>query len=106
MLPSYPEDLSAKAEKLVTRLGVEVMKGVIVTDMNGAGVTLKRGESTEQLAAKTVLWAGGIITTAFGKRLAERTQSETDKLGRITVKPDLTVPNSAIFGSSGTWLIS
>lgn len=93
VLASYPEDLSAKAEKLVTRLGVEVMKGVFVTDINGEGVTIKRGDGTERIAAKTVLWAGGIISTAFGRRLAERTRSETDNVGRITVKPDLTVPN-------------
>jgi len=92
VLNSYPESLSAKAEKLVTRLGVEVMKGVMVTDIDGAGVTFKRGESSEHLPAKTVLWAGGIISTAFGKRLAERTQAETDRTGRITVRPDLTVP--------------
>jgi NADH:ubiquinone reductase (H+-translocating) len=93
VLASYPEDLSAKAEKLVTRLGVDVVKGVMVTDINGDGVTFKRGESSERMAAKTVLWAGGISGTAFGKRLAERTQAETDKTGRITVKADLTVPN-------------
>ena len=93
VLPAYPETLSAKAEKLVTKLGVEVVKGVMVTDINGDGVTFNRGDRSESLAAKTVLWAGGIITTAFGKRLAERTSSETDKTGRITVKPDLTVPN-------------
>ena len=93
VLPSYPAALSAKAEKLVTKLGVEVMKGVMVTDMDGKGVTFKRGDSTEQLAAKTVLWAGGIAMTAFAKQLAASTRSETDKIGRITVNPDLTVPN-------------
>ncbi|HME13066.1 MAG TPA: NAD(P)/FAD-dependent oxidoreductase [Candidatus Acidoferrum sp.] len=93
VLPAYPEVLSAKAEKLVTRLGVEVVKNVMVTDINADGVAFRRGDAIEHLAAKTVLWAGGIITTAFGKRLAERTQAETDRTGRITVKPDLTVPN-------------
>src|SRR5271156_993840 len=93
VLASYPEDLSSKAEKLVMRLGVEVVKNVMVTDIDGAGVTLQRGEHSEQVAAKTVLWAGGIIATAFGRRLAERTAAETDSTGRITVQPDLTVPN-------------
>lgn len=93
VLASYPEDLSAKAEKSVTRLGVEVIKNVMVTDIDGSGVNLKRGEQSEQVAAKTVLWAGGIISTPLGKRLAERTQAETDRTGRITVRPDLTVPN-------------
>jgi NADH dehydrogenase len=93
VLPSYPPPLSAKAEKLVTKLGVEVLKNVMVTDMNGDGVTFKHGDGKiEQMAAKTVLWAGGIIATPFGKHLAERTQAETDRTGRITVNPDLTVP--------------
>jgi NADH dehydrogenase len=39
------------------------------------------------------LWAGGVMATTFGKKLAERTRSETDKTGRIKVNPDLTIPN-------------
>jgi NADH dehydrogenase len=93
VLSSYPEDLSAKAEKLVTKLGVKIAKNLIVTNIDQDGVTYKHGDHNELMPAKTVLWAGGIITTAFGKKLAERTQSETDKTGRITVKADLTVPN-------------
>jgi NADH dehydrogenase len=93
ILSSYPPDLSAKAEKLVEKLGVEIQLGVIVTDIDGEGVSFKRGDQVGKLPAKTVLWAGGIIATAFAKHLAERTKSETDKLGRITVNPDLTVPN-------------
>ena len=93
VLAAYPEDLSAKAEKLVKRLGVEIMKGVMVTDVDCAGVTYKNGEKIEKLAAKTVLWAGGVIVTEFGKKLAARTRSETDRSGRIKVNPDLTVVN-------------
>jgi NADH:quinone reductase (non-electrogenic) len=93
VLNAYPEDLSTKAEKLVTRLGVEVLKGVMVTDVGAEGVTFKRGEATEHLAAKTVLWAGGVTANEFGRKLAERTKSETDYSGRIKVNPDLTVPN-------------
>jgi NADH dehydrogenase len=92
VLGAFPEDLSAKAEKLVTRLGVEVIKGVMVTNINADGVTFKRGDSVEQLAARTVLWAGGVTTTPFGTKLAERTRAETDRSGRITVNRDLTIP--------------
>ena len=93
VLPPYPPDLSEKAEKLVTRLGVEVMKGVMATDVDRDGVTYKRGDATERLPAKTVLWAGGVMTTAFGKILAQRTNAETDRGGRIKVNADLTVAN-------------
>src|SRR5438477_35443 len=79
VLGPFPEDLSAKAEKLVTRLGVEVIKGVMVTNIDGQGVTFKRGDSSEKLAANTVLWAGGVMATPFGRKLAERTKSESDR---------------------------
>src|SRR6266436_2735146 len=93
VLAAYPPDLSEKAENLVKRLGVEVMKGVMATAIDGTGVTFKRGDATEKLAAKTVLWAGGVMTTSFGKKLAERTKAETDRGGRMKVQPDLTIPN-------------
>lgn len=93
VLGGFPEDLSEKAEKLVTHLGVEVIKGVMVTNINAEGVTFKRGDAVEQLAARTVLWAGGVTATSFGRKLAESTKAETDRIGRIKVKPDLTIPN-------------
>jgi NADH:ubiquinone reductase (H+-translocating) len=93
VLTAYPPDLSAKAEKLVEKLGVEIHKGVMVTAVDESGVTYKQGDQVGKIAAKTVLWAGGVVITAFGKRLAERTHAETDRSGRIKAKPDLTVPN-------------
>jgi NADH dehydrogenase len=93
VLSAFPEDLSEKAEKLITGLGVEVIKGVMVTKIDADGVTFKRGDSFESLSAKTVLWAGGVVATPFGAKLAERTRAETDKGGRIKVRPDLTIPN-------------
>jgi len=93
VLSAFPEKLSAKAEKLVTQLGVDVEKGVLVTCVDENGVTYKKGDTTERLAAKTVIWAGGVTTNSFGKTLAARTKAETDRNGRIKVTPQLTVPN-------------
>jgi NADH dehydrogenase len=92
VLNAFPEELSAKGEKLVSRLGVEVAKGVMVTCIDADGVTYKAGDESKRLAAKTVLWAGGVTTNAFGRKLGERTHAETDRSGRIKVNPDLTVP--------------
>ena len=93
ILPAFPEDLSAKAEKLVSRLGVEIQKNVKVTQIDANGVTLARQNGTERLAAKTVLWAGGVTTNEFGRKLAERVHAQTDRSGRILVTPQLTLPN-------------
>lgn len=95
VLNAFPEDLSAKAEKLVSRLGVEVTKGVLVTEIDAGGLTYKSGDESKRLAAKTVLWAGGVTTNAFGRKLAERTKAQTDRIGRIKVAADLTVPGYA-----------
>ena len=93
ILPAFPEDLSAKAEKLLVRLGVEVVKNIFATDIDAEGVTYKLEDSHKRFAAKTVLWAGGVTTTEFGKKLAERTQAKTDRSGRISVNPDLSISN-------------
>jgi NADH:ubiquinone reductase (H+-translocating) len=92
VLASYPPDLSAKAEELVKRLGVEIRKGVMVTAIDANGVSYKKGEEVGRIAAKTVLWAGGVTMTTFGYKMGERTHAETDRSGRIKVNPDLTVP--------------
>jgi NADH dehydrogenase len=93
ILTAFPEDLADKAERLVSRLGVTVLKGVKVTDVDAEGVTFERGATRERLAAKTVLWAGGVTTNEFGRTLAKRTEAQSDRIGRIPVTPQLTVPN-------------
>src|SRR5207245_2332440 len=39
------------------------------------------------------IWAGGVTVPALGRTLASRTKLETDRIGRIKVNPDLTIPN-------------
>ena len=93
VLPAYPEDLSAKAEQALRRLDVQVRTKVRVVGIDGEGVTFETPEGTERLPAKTVLWAGGVTASDFGRTLARRTGAETDKAGRIKGRPDLTLPN-------------
>jgi len=93
VLTAFPEDLSERAERLVSRLGVKVLKGVKVTNVDADGVTFERGPATEKLRAKTVLWTGGVTANEFGRILASRTQAQTDRSGRIQVTPQLTIPN-------------
>ena len=93
VLSTYPEDLSTKAEQLVSRLGVNVIKGAMVNQITSDGVEYKHQDKEISLNAKTVLWAGGVTTTEFGRRVAQRTKAETDRAGKIKVLPDLTIPN-------------
>ena len=65
----------------------------MVKEVNKDGLTIDSGGRTDSIAAKTVIWAGGITASPLGKLLASRTKAETDKGGRVKVKPDLTIPN-------------
>lgn len=93
VLTAYPEDLSAKAEKLVSRLGVEVLTNAMVNNIDADGVYYTHGGKASKLPARTVLWAGGVTANDFGRRVAQRTHAETDRSGRIQLQPDLSIPN-------------
>jgi len=92
VLPSYPVALSAKAEAALTRLGVEIQTGAIVTGVEPNAVTIRRENLTEQIRTRTILWAAGVQASPLGRLLAEKTGAPVDKEGRIVVQPDLTVP--------------
>ncbi|HUL36003.1 MAG TPA: NAD(P)/FAD-dependent oxidoreductase [Candidatus Eisenbacteria bacterium] len=93
VLGTYPANLSAKAEKLLKNLGVEVMPDAMATGIDDNGVSFKRGDTTGHIPARTVFWAGGVTATPFARRVAERLSAETDRTGRFKVNADLTLPS-------------
>jgi len=93
LLMSFPEHLAEKASRSLAKLGVEVRCGGTVKHMDEEGVTIESNQRTDFTPAKTVVWAGGITASPLGKLLASRTNAETDKGGKVKVKPDLTIPN-------------
>jgi NADH dehydrogenase len=93
VLPQFPEDLSARAEESLLRLGVRVRSGVQVVGLDSSGVSFRNAEGAiERCETRTVLWAGGVTVTGFGRTLAARTGAATDRQGRIKVTPGLTIP--------------
>jgi NADH:ubiquinone reductase (H+-translocating) len=84
VLPTYPEDLSAKARRQLEKLGVEVRTGEMVSEVDGEGVTV--GEDRYQ--ARTVVWAAGVQASPLARCLGV----ELDKAGRVLVEKDLSVP--------------
>jgi len=93
VLMPFPKSLSDRASRSLAELGVQVKCGAMVEHVDEAGLTIQSNGQTDLIAAKTVIWAGGIMASPLGKILASRTKAETDKGGRIKVRPDLTVPN-------------
>jgi NADH dehydrogenase len=107
LLASYPDDLSASAEKQLQKLGVITKRSGMVTGIDAEGVEVKFGDHTERIQAKTVIWAAGVRASPLGKLIAERTGAEIDKMGRVTVEPDCTVkghPEIFVIGDLANFL--
>jgi NADH:quinone reductase (non-electrogenic) len=92
ILPSYPPDLSRKAERTLNKLNITVQARSVVVDIQPHAVTIKRGETVECVACYTVIWAAGVQASFLGCRIAAAAGLQVDRAGRIFVEPDLTVP--------------
>lgn len=91
ILPPYPEECSAQAQKSLEKLGVDVQTKTLVTNIADHSVTYRQGETTETIKAHTILWAAGVRASFMGKVLADRTGAELDRVGRVVVESDLSI---------------
>jgi NADH dehydrogenase len=96
VLPLYPPGRSESARRQLEKLGVTVRTGTRVTDIDDRSVRVSMGSgdtaTEERVPTRTVLWAAGVLVSAFVKAVAEATGAEADKAGRILVGQDLTIP--------------
>ena len=97
VLGSFVPTLSAKARVQLERLGVEVLTGCKVTDIDAGGVTYeaREGEAARvhRLPSRTVIWAAGVGGSPLGRALAASAQAMLDRAGRVVVEPDLSLRN-------------
>ncbi|MBC7617650.1 MAG: FAD-dependent oxidoreductase, partial [Candidatus Saccharibacteria bacterium] len=105
VLQAMPSELSTKALKQLEKLGVKVLLGRKVTDINADAITFNTGEGTSIqthiLACKTVVWAAGVAASPLGRQLAQATGCEIDRSGRVVVDATLNVrafPNISVIG--------
>ena len=92
VLAGFPEKLSARAERSLRRLGVTPLLDHQVVDVHADRVSVKHGDEVEEIRTHTVVWAAGVAASGLAGQLAELTGAETDRAGRVTVEPDLTLP--------------
>ncbi len=93
LLGTFPPSLSAKTARSLERLGVTPTLGTSVVDIDADGVTLETADGRrERVHAKTVIWAAGVQASELGRTLGEGSGAEVDRSGRVSVQPDLTLP--------------
>ena len=84
VLTAFDPKLSAKAQRALESLGVTVLVGHAVTDIQRE--TVRIGDET--VPARTVVWAAGVTASSFAAKL----DAEQDRAGRVTVTEQLTLP--------------
>lgn len=92
ILPPFPPELSAKAARALSKLGVTIRTKSLVTEIKDGKVTVRSGDETEEIEAETVLWAAGVKASGMGEAIARRTEATLDGAGRVVVEKDLRVP--------------
>jgi NADH:ubiquinone reductase (H+-translocating) len=85
VLSTFPPDLSAKAQKQLEEIGVEVQVNKHVTEVGAGHVKVGSGPDQEQIEAVVILWAAGVATSPLGRMLG----APVDKRGAVLVDQQL-----------------
>jgi NADH:ubiquinone reductase (H+-translocating) len=97
LLAAYPEDLSAKAEKILAGLSVEVHTGCTVTGVGPGWVDTGGPNGIGRVDAAVTVWAAGVQASPLGKLLG----APVDKRGCVLVDDQLNpagLPNVFVIG--------
>jgi NADH:ubiquinone reductase (H+-translocating) len=92
VLTAFPPKLSGRAQRALEELGVTVLLGHAVTGLDEDGVTVEGADGARRVPARTAIWAAGVEASSLAGALAGATGAELDRTGRVTVRPDLTLP--------------
>jgi NADH:ubiquinone reductase (H+-translocating) len=85
--------LSKMTQRDLTKMGVEVHLGAMVTGMDDRCVTITRSDgSSEEISAVTKIWAAGTSASALGTLLDGQKDISRDRSGRVEVSPDCSLP--------------
>ncbi len=97
VLVSFDPDLSERAKQDLESLGVEVLLGTRVTDLDDNGLTAETPDGSIRIDANNVIWAAGVKGGPLGETLG----AELDRGGRVMVGEDLSIeghPNVFVAG--------
>ncbi|HEX2706096.1 MAG TPA: NAD(P)/FAD-dependent oxidoreductase [Candidatus Lustribacter sp.] len=93
VLPTFGHRLGEKARARLESMGVEVVLGSLVVDLDATGIVLKGPDgTTRRIEAVCKVWAAGVQASSLGRTLADQTGAALDRAGRISVRPDLSLP--------------
>lgn len=93
LLGNFGEKLSEKAQRQLRRIKVDVQLGAKVVGLDATGITVQeRDGGLRRIPSMCKIWAAGVAASPLGRLLAEQTGAATDRVGRVQVGPDCSLP--------------
>jgi NADH:ubiquinone reductase (H+-translocating) len=92
VLTAYEPKLSASAADALRRLGVTPVLNAAVAEVSDRSISIVVDGDVQEVQARTIIWAAGVSASPLARALAQASNAELDRAGRITVQPDLTLP--------------
>src|SRR5512133_567061 len=93
VLGAFGDKLSTAAKNQLENIGVDVELNAKVVNVDNTGVDIIDADGNERrIRSRCKVWAAGVSASPLGRQLAEQSDSEVDRAGRVKVNPDLTLP--------------
>ncbi|WP_314033583.1 NAD(P)/FAD-dependent oxidoreductase [Dietzia sp. CH92] len=93
VLPPFGNKLGNAARARLEKMGVEIQLNAMVTNVDYQGIEVKDPDgSVRRIDASCKIWSAGVQASPLGKQLADQTDAEIDRAGRVMVNKDLSLP--------------
>ncbi|HEV2069250.1 MAG TPA: NAD(P)/FAD-dependent oxidoreductase, partial [Acidimicrobiales bacterium] len=93
VLGSFGERLSTIAARQLAAIGVEVRLSLKVVGVDDTGIDVVDQEGRgHRIESMCKMWAAGVTANPLGAQLAAASGAGTDRVGRVEVNPDCTLP--------------
>ena len=92
VLAAFAPKLQRYTQRRLQRMGVEVLLNTAAQAMDQSSVTVKGPDGDTRIPARTKIWAAGVQASPLAAMLAKASGTDTDRAGRVAVRPDCSLP--------------
>ena len=84
--------LQRYTRRRLQRMGVDVLLNTAARAMDQSSVTVRGPDGDRRIPARTKIWAAGVQASPLAAMLAKATGADADRVGRVAVRPDCSLP--------------
>jgi NADH dehydrogenase len=92
VLATFAPRLQRYTHRRLEKMGVEVWLNTRAQDMDSGSVSVTGPDGDVRIPARTKIWAAGVQASPLAAMLAAATGADTDRTGRVAVRPDCSLP--------------